>query len=145
MWTKLSVSNSNTIYCSLVFANPTEVQNLYNFLWSKENVATSSRRLKADSCQTHQHKTNRLTPHSSKRADRTIGVTTESFAFLATTVATVRTQFQVFSPHRTNGVLVQSSVIDSGHYIWSRRLLTNLLTLQVLFFIQPIVAKANKL
>jgi hypothetical protein len=59
-------------------------------LKSKSNVKTSSRRQKADSCQTHQHKTDRLSPDSSQTQtppDPTIA----SFAFLATRVATVRT------------------------------------------------------
>jgi hypothetical protein len=48
------------------------------------NVKTSSRRLKPDSCQTHQHITDRLTPDSCQTQtppDPTRGVTTASFAF----------------------------------------------------------------
>jgi hypothetical protein len=53
-------------------------------------VKTSSRRLKPDSCQTHQHKTDRLTTDSRQTLtppDTTIA----SFAFLATRVTAVRT------------------------------------------------------
>jgi hypothetical protein len=67
-------------------------------------VKTSSRRLKPDSCQTHQHKTEHLIPDSRQTQsppDPTIGATIESFAFLATRVATVRTWFQFFSITRT--------------------------------------------
>lgn len=42
--------------------------------------------------------------------------TIASFAFVATTVATFRNQFQ-FLPHRTNVALVLSSVTDIDFYI----------------------------
>jgi hypothetical protein len=90
-------------------------------------MKTSSRRLKPDSCQTHQHKTDRLTPGSRQTQtppDSTVGATIALFAFLATGVATVRTQFKLFL-HQTNGVLVQSSVTVIGHYIMSRYILTS--------------------
>jgi hypothetical protein len=48
--------------------------------------------------------------------DSTLGANIVSFAFLVTTGATVRTQFQIF-PHRMNGALVQTSVTDIGFYI----------------------------
>jgi hypothetical protein len=82
-------------------------------------VKTSSRRLKPDSYQTHQHKIDRLTPNSRQThtaLDTTIGATTVSFAFLTASVATVRTSFQFFS-HRTNGAFVQLSLTDIGYYI----------------------------
>jgi hypothetical protein len=63
------------------------------YLLSKLNMKTSSRRLKPNFSQTHQHKTERLTPDSRQTQtppDPTIGSTTASFAFLATEVATVR-------------------------------------------------------
>jgi hypothetical protein len=69
-------------------------------LQSKSNVKTSSRRLKPDACQTHQHKTDRLTPDSRQTQTPpgpTIGAIVALFVFLAARVATVRTSFQFFS------------------------------------------------
>jgi hypothetical protein len=88
------VLNSNIIFCSIIFANRNENTTFIKFIFIKLNVKTSSRRLKPDSCQTHQHKTDRLTPDSRQTQtppDPTIGATIASFAFLAATVATVRT------------------------------------------------------
>jgi hypothetical protein len=116
------VLNGNTIYCSVTFANRSESTKFITFLETKLNEKTSSRRLKPDSCQTRQHKTDRLTPDSRQTQtppDPTIGSTIASFAFLPTRVATVGTSFQFF-PHRTNGALVQSSVTNTGLYIGSR-------------------------
>jgi hypothetical protein len=107
-----------------------ELKLQYLYIFYKLNVKTSSRLLKPDSCQTHQHKTDRLTPDSRQThtpPDPIAGVTIVSFAFLVTRVATVRTWFEFF-PHRTNGALVQSSVTDIGYYIMSRLVLTILFT-----------------
>jgi hypothetical protein len=87
-------------------------------------VKTSSRQLKPDSCQTHQHKTDRLIPDTRQKhtqPDSTIGAITAAFEFFATTVATARTLFKFF-PHRTNGALVQLSLTDIGYYIRSRQI-----------------------
>jgi hypothetical protein len=74
---------------------------------------TSSRRLKTDSCQTHQHKTDRLTPDS-RQTQTPPDPTIASSAFLLTRVATVRNWFKFF-PNRKNGALILSS-----YYIRSR-------------------------
>jgi hypothetical protein len=61
---------------------------------SKSNMETSSQRLKPDSYQTHQHKTDRLTADSRQTQTPpgpTISDTIASFVFLITTFATVRT------------------------------------------------------
>jgi hypothetical protein len=62
-------------------------------------MKTSSRLLKPGSCQTHQHKTDRLNPDSSQMKTPPYpitAITLASFAFLATTVVTVRTDFNCF-------------------------------------------------
>jgi hypothetical protein len=61
-----------------------KVQNCYNFFLSKLHVKTYSRRPKPDSCQTHQHKTDRLTPDSRQTQSPPDPIT--SFAFLATDI-----------------------------------------------------------
>jgi hypothetical protein len=102
-----------------IFANRSESTKLYIFFsLSKLNLKTSSRRLEPDSSQTHQPKTDRLTPDS-RQTQIPPDPTIASFVYLATRVATVRTQFQFF-PLRTNDVFVQSSVTDIGCYIKSR-------------------------
>jgi hypothetical protein len=73
---KLFVLNSNKFIEALSFQIALKVKKK-TFL-SKLNVKTSSRRLKPDSCQTHQHKTDRLTPDSRQTQtppDSTIGST----------------------------------------------------------------------
>jgi hypothetical protein len=85
--------NSNTVYCSIIFENGTESTTFIKFIY-KVNKKWTSRGLKPDLCQTHQHKTDRLTPdsrHFQTPPDPTIGTTTASFAFLANRGATVRT------------------------------------------------------
>jgi hypothetical protein len=59
------VLNNNTAYCSIIFANRIESTKFVKFIYKvgpKLNVKTSSLRLQPDSCQTQQHKTDRLTP-----------------------------------------------------------------------------------
>jgi hypothetical protein len=82
-----------------------------------------SRRLKPNSYQTHQRKTDRLIPHSCQTwspPDATIGATVVSFVSFAAGVATVGTSVALY---RTNGAPVQSSVTDIDCYIRSRLLL----------------------
>jgi hypothetical protein len=62
-------------------------------------MTTCLLRPKPDFCQTHQHRTDHLTPNSGQMQtlpDPTMGSTTACFAFSATRVATVRYQFYVF-------------------------------------------------
>jgi hypothetical protein len=98
----------------------------------------SSKRLKPDSCQTHQYKPDRLTPYSWQPAppDHIIGATTASFAFLASRAATVRTSFQLCLVARTghsssqewrtlaialgvNGLLIYS-MFRAQSYLWKQ-------------------------
>jgi hypothetical protein len=70
-----------------------EVIKLKDFFLTEFNVKTSSRRLKPDSCQTHQHKTDRLTPdfrQTQTPPDTTVGATFPSCTFFATRVAIIR-------------------------------------------------------
>jgi hypothetical protein len=60
---------SSTVYRSIIFANCKCKFDKIS-LRSKSNVKTSSRRLKPDSCQTHQNKTDRLTPDSHRPHSR---------------------------------------------------------------------------
>jgi hypothetical protein len=60
----ISVINSNTIYCSIIFANCSERTKLITL--KKLNVKTSSWQLKPNSCQMDQHKTDCLTPDSAR-------------------------------------------------------------------------------
>jgi hypothetical protein len=69
-------------------------------------MKTSSRRLKPDSSQTHQHKTDRLTPDSHQKQTppaSTVVANTASFELFVSRVATVRTCF-IF-PYCTNVLL----------------------------------------
>jgi hypothetical protein len=71
-------------------------------------VKTSSWWLKPDSCQMNQHRTHRLTADSCQMYtswDPTVGTATASFAFLATRITTIRTNFQLFL-HCGNGAVV---------------------------------------
>jgi hypothetical protein len=88
----------------------------YNFLKSKLNMKTSARRLKPDSCQTHQHKADRLPPdlrQTQTPPDLTIGATISLIAFLAT--SRYRRNLISALPHRTNAAFVQTSVADIGY------------------------------
>jgi hypothetical protein len=70
----------------------------------------SSRQLKSDSCQMHQHWTDLLTPHSRQTqtwSHPTIGAIIPSFAFLDTRVATAVTSFSLFRIARTAHLLSQ--------------------------------------
>jgi hypothetical protein len=83
-------------------------------------MKTYSQRLGPDTCKMHQQKAYSLTPYSrQKQTPRTIGATPASFAFLATRVATTRTQFQSF-PDGAFGVLVASGVTNIDYYIMKR-------------------------
>jgi hypothetical protein len=93
------------------------VQNLYNFLKSKLNVKTSSRRLKPDSCQTHQHKTDRLTSDSARPHRRR----QHSLAGISSHHSRHRQNLIPFVSRHVKK-LVQASVADIGYYIRSRSL-----------------------
>jgi hypothetical protein len=63
----LFMLNNSAIYFSIIFANRIEIKKNYKISSQiKLNVKISSLRLKPDSCQTHQHKTDRLTPDFSQ-------------------------------------------------------------------------------
>jgi hypothetical protein len=82
-------------------------------------MKTSSRRLKPDSCQTHQHKTDRLTPDSRQTQtppDPTTGATQPHLHLLLPESPQSELDSNFFL-HRTNGALVQPSVTDIGYYI----------------------------
>jgi hypothetical protein len=87
-------------------------------------VKTSSQRLKPDFWQMHPHKTDRLTPDSTQQQNafyaRSRHGTTVSFVFLSARISTVIIYFY-FLLHRTNGTLVESSVMEIGYYISSRK------------------------
>jgi hypothetical protein len=68
-------------------------------------MKTTSQRLKPDSCEMHQHKTNRLIPDS-RQTQNSLDPIIASFVFLATKVATGQYQNVIVKfPHRTNDVL----------------------------------------
>jgi len=68
-------------------------------------VKTFSRRLKQDSCQTHEHRTHCLTPYSRQRQTQpepTSGAKIVLFGFFDTRVANVKRNLHLF-PHRSIG------------------------------------------
>jgi hypothetical protein len=73
------------------------------------SVWKSSRRLNSDYCQTRQHKTDHLTPDSARH---------ERLHFLLPECPVTKLSLlSILVSHRTNGALVQKSMLDTGYKI----------------------------
>jgi hypothetical protein len=86
----------------------------------KRNMETSSQRLKSDSYQTHQHKTDRVIPEPGQKQIAPDTTTVASFEFPATRTPLSELNLFLFRRHRTNSALEQLSVTDSDYYITSK-------------------------
>jgi hypothetical protein len=76
-------------YCSIIFANHGESIICIKFIWTKLDVKQSSGRLKPDSCKSHQHKVDRLTPYSLQRQTPSYS-TIASFEFMSCVLADIK-------------------------------------------------------
>jgi hypothetical protein len=121
----LSVLDRNTVYCSIIFANRIEIQNLSNFFMKEikfENIfmATEARFLPNAPTQTRPPDSRLLPNADSARPHHRRH---HNLVSISCYQSHHRQNLISIFPHCTNGALVESSLTDIGYYIRSRCLI----------------------